>query len=198
MFDQRDIQSLRSAGIDDLGALIGAAADYVRRYPLLDPQSDATSLGDEEREVLRSVGARGLDTDPERVMETERANLRAVVAEYAQIAASAYTAREVAERLEVGLSRVRQLVGRRALYAIEGSAGRLFPRFQFGPAGPLPGLERVLGAIRPDAHPVAVERFFLHSTPDLESELLEGPLCPRDWLLSGNPPEPLLPLAAAV
>ena len=198
MIDPSDVSRLRSAGIDDLGLLVGAAADYVRRHPLDDSIPSAASLSTEEVEALRSVGARGLDARPDELDRMNRANLLAVTAEYARMVATADTARGVAERLDVSLSRVRQRVAERSLHAIDGPSGRVFPRFQFGPVGPLPGLERVLTAIRPGAHPIVVERFFVHPTLDLESDVVDGPLCPRDWLLSGNPVEPVVELAGAL
>lgn len=198
IFDQRDVECLRSVGIDDLGVLVSAAADYVRRYPMLEPPSDVDPLTLDERAVLRSVGARGLDSDSADIAALERSNVGRLAAEYAELISSAYSAREVSERLGVSSSRVRQLVGLRRLYAIDCSGGRKFPRFQFGPEGLLPASERILGAIRPDAHPIAIRRFFMQPTEDLRSDVLDEPLCPRDWLLLGNSPDVLLPLAAAI
>lgn len=56
----------------------------------------------------------------------------------------------------------------------------------------------MLADIRPGAHPIAVERFFVTPTENLESELVDDAMCPRDWLLSGNPVEPVVMLAREV
>ena len=54
----------------------------------------------------------------------------------------------------------------------------------------------VVRALRPGAHPVAIQNFFASPNPDLYlDEGEERPLSPRDWLLSGGGPEVLVPLA---
>ena len=100
-----------------------------------------------------------------------------------------------AARLGVVASRVRQRVTERSLYAVDGPGGRVFPAFQFGPSGALPGLGRVLAAIDPSVHPITVERFFLAPIGDLESDVAGGPLSPRDWLLTSLPVDDVVLLA---
>lgn len=195
MLNRKDVASLEQAGIRSVDALIAAAADFVRRHPLRDPALEPNPLSVEEEEFLRSTGARGLDKDDE-APAARRANLTVVTAEFAQMVASADTVQQVAERLGVKSSRIRQRIGERSLYVIEGPAGRVFPRFQFTATGVLPGLATVLAAIDPQMHPVAVERFFLSVSPDLESELVDEPMSPRDWLLAGHPAEPIAVLAS--
>ena len=197
MIDRSDLATLERAGIEDVGALVAVAADFVRRCPVREPSRTVAPLSASEQEFLRSTGARGLDADDAAVAAAERSNLTVLAAEYGQLVASADSAARVAERLGVKASRVRQRVGDRSLYAIETSGGRVFPRFQFAGDRTLPGLDRVLGALDPDAHPVAVARFFLTPTPDLESDLVDGAVSPRDWLLAGLPAEPVAELAAA-
>ena len=197
MIDQSDVTTLEKAGIDDVGALVAVAADFVRRCPVREPSRPVVPLSASEQEFLRSTGARGLDADDAAVAAAERSNLMILAAEYGQLVASADSAARVAERLGVKASRVRQRVGDRSLYSIEASGGRVFPVFQFAGSRTLPGLDRVLGALDPDAHPVAVARFFLTPTPDLESDLVDGVVSPRDWLLAGLPVGPVAELAAA-
>ena len=72
------------------------------------------------------------------------------------------------------------------------------PRFQFGPKGTLAGLEAVLRALRPEAHPVAVQRFFMDTHPDLTSDTLNRALSPHEWLLTGHPPEAVVVLVGEV
>ncbi len=197
VINRRDVTVLENAGISDIGALVAIAAEFVRRCPVREPSESTVPLSASEQESLRSLGARGLDADDDTVARAERSNLMTLTAEYAQLVASADSATQVAERLGVKASRVRQRVGDRSLYSIETAGGRVFPRFQFAGPRTLPGLERVLRAFDPDAHPVAVARFFLSRTSDLESEVVDGEVSPRDWLLAGLPVEPVVELAAA-
>lgn len=98
--------------------------------------------------------------------------------------------------LDIPADRVRQRIQDRTLYAVEGLAGQwVFPRFQFADGRCLPGLEAVLAAINSQAHPVAVQRFFLMQTVDLESLEIGRALSPREWLASGHPPDPVVMLA---
>jgi len=197
MIDRHDVATLRQAGLDDIGTLVSLAADFVRRCPVRDPEPVEATLSITEREFLRSVGGRGADADEIVVAEAERTNLMTLAAEYAQLVASADSMAEVAERLGVKSSRIRQRIGNRSLYAIDTGGSRVFPRFQFSGAATLPGFGEVLGAFDPDTHPVAVARFFLTPTSDLESDLADGAVSPRDWLLAGLPAEPVVRLAAA-
>ena len=197
MIDSQDVATLRQAGVDDIGVLVALAADFVRRCPVRDPESADATLSAAERTFLRSVGGRGVDADEAVVAEAERTNLTTLAAEYAQLVASADSMSEVAERLGVKSSRIRQRIGNRSLCAIDTGGTRVFPRFQFAGATTLPGLGEVLGAFDPDTHPVALARFFLTPTSDLESDLADGAISPREWLLAGLPVEAVVELAAA-
>ena len=197
MIDQDDVTVLENPGIGDIGALVAVAADFVRRCPIRDPWDSATPLSAPEAEFLRSLGARGLDADDATVARAERSNLLTLAAEYAQLVASADSAALVGKPLDEKSNRVRQRVDDRSLHSIETSGGRVFPRFQFARSRTLPGLERVLRAFDPDPHPVAVARFFLTATSDLESEPFDGAVSPREWLLAGFTIEPVVELAAA-
>lgn len=115
-----------------------------------------------------------------------------IAGEFAQMVTTALSQKEVAELLGVSTSRIRQKLEAGELYAVRTTGGRVCPRFQFGPGGTLPGLESVLRALRPEAHPVAVQRFFMEVHPDLESEALNRALSPHEWLLTGHSPEALV------
>ena len=189
--DARDLLALREAGITDVAALIGAAADFVRRHPIHDRDPGSSPLSEREEAFLRACGADGLDG----VTRAGRDNLARVAGEYAQLVASALSVRQTAERLGVSPSRVRQRILERSLYAFDGPSGRILPRFQFAGDGALPGLAEVLRAINSEAHPLAVESFFLEPTPDLEPDRVGEALSPHDWLLSGHSVQPVLMLA---
>lgn len=82
--------------------------------------------------------------------------------------------------------RIRQRIDERSLYAVASHKGRVCPLWQFYEGKTLPGLEQVLKAISPAAHPIAVLNFFMNPNPDLESPILDAQLSPRDWLISGH------------
>ena len=189
-----DMDVLRTAGIDSVDTLIQAAARFVREHRQAPPPTTAP-LSDAERELLRDAGASGLDdddADPAAPMDFVD-----VVGQYAQLLAGAYTTEAVCRRLGVVASRVRQRVVERSLYAIDAADGqRRFPAFQFAdPVGALPRLRDVLPEIDRSVHPVTVERFFLTPHGDLESDLAERVLSPRDWLILELPVDKVVLLA---
>ena len=188
----QDLDVLHRAGIDDVDVLIRAAAQFVREH-LPSRHAASPPLSAHERRLLRDAGAVGLDGDePEPALQAGPAD---VVGQYARLVAGARSAVETASRLGVAASRVGQRVTERSLYAIDGPDGPVFPAFQFGPSGTLPGLGRVLAAIDSSVHPITVERFFLTPTVDLESDVAGGPLSPRDWLLTALPVDDVVLLA---
>lgn len=195
MLNQQDVKTLE--GVGRLDEFIAAAAHYIRHHPVNDASPVAAAMSRDEADLFRALGGRGLDADDSKLASARRSNVMVLAAEYAQMVAGAKSIAEVTEYLGVKPSRVRQRVVSRSLYAIDGPNGRVFPRFQFTESGVLPGLSKVLDAIDDDAHPVAVERFFLTPTEDLESELTGEPVAPRDWLLAGLPVGPVAELARA-
>jgi hypothetical protein len=111
--------------------------------------------------------------------------------------ASALSQSQAAQLLGVDQSRIRQRIGQGTLYTITGENNvKVLPRFQFTDEGVLPGLEKVLPVINNEAHPIAVQRFFLTVSSDLYSEELQANLSPRDWLISGHNPDAVVRMAA--
>ena len=189
---KKDRQTLEAAGIDDIDRLAAAAAAFLRDYPLYTAQVLPNALSADEEAFLKQGGAVGVgDARSLHVTDT----VEAVAGEYAQMVAGAYTQRQTAELLGVTTSRIRQRIDEHSLYTLTGPGGRVCPRFQFADNATLRGLEAVLAALSPQAHPVAVQRFFLGVSADLDSETLGRPLSPRDWLLTGHAVEPVVILA---
>ncbi len=56
----------------------------------------------------------------------------------------------------------------------------------------------MLRAIPIDTYPIAVARFFETATSDLESDLFDAPVSPRDWLLAGLSADAVAELAAGL
>ena len=182
---------MREAGITDTVALIGAAADFVRRHPIHDRAPGSSPLSEREEAFLRACGADGLGG----VTRAGRDHLARLAGEYAQLVASALSVERTAERLGTSPSRIRRRILERSPYAFDGPSGRVPPRFQFAADGVLPGPVEVVRAISPEACPPTVESFFLEPTPELEPERAGEALSLRDWLLSGHSARPVLALA---
>jgi len=121
--------------------------------------------------------------------------LARTAARYAALRAAALTEPEAAALLGVSESRVRQRIGERTLYAVRAGRERRLPRFQFSEDGLVPNVGEVLREVPEDAHPLAVEGWFVGPDPDLILEGEDASLSPRDWLLSGGSAEVLRPLA---
>ena len=60
----------------------------------------------------------------------------------------------------------------------------------------MPGLARVVPRLRPEVHPLKVERWFLQPNPDLSADDGSGAWSPRAWLIAGGDPARVADLAA--
>ncbi|MCB1855849.1 MAG: excisionase family DNA-binding protein [Halieaceae bacterium] len=195
MLTEADRTTLAEAGITNIDRLASAAAAFLRAHPIYEVPPVTNALSETEESFLRDAGARGVGAWSD---DSAADNVAVIAGEFAQMVTTALSQKEVAELLGVSTSRIRQKLEAGELYAVRTTGGRVCPRFQFGPGGTLPGLESVLRALRPEAHPVAVQRFFMEVHPDLESEALNRALSPHEWLLTGHSPETLVVLASEV
>ena len=184
-------RAFQSAGITDENAVLEAAAAFIMRHPPLHPLA-TNALSMEEQEVLRTGGA---TTAVREKSDYLSGNIATIAGEFGQMAAGSLSLADTAEYLGVTPSRIRQRIAARSLYVINGPNGRVCPRFQFIDGSSLRGLDQVLPTIRNDAHPVIVQRFFFTISPDLEAEILDCDLSPRDWLLAGHDPQAVVLLA---
>jgi hypothetical protein len=107
----------------------------------------------------------------------------------AHLAATAFTAEEVATGLGVSASRVRQKRLAGELWAISDGQTWVFPVLQFEtgangrPARQIRGLDQVLKALPADLHPVAMAGFLRTPQPDL----FHGQaMTPVEWLRDGG------------
>jgi hypothetical protein len=122
-------------------------------------------------------------------------------AHMARLYSTAYSAAEVRHGLGVSDSRVRQRRLAHTLWAIDDGGAWVYPALQFqttGRDGPVTlkavrGLDEVLAAlITRDLHPTAIADFIMTAQPDLR--IGGEPASVRDWLLHGEPVEPVLAL----
>ena len=192
MLARKDDDTLRAAGVDSAD-LLAAAAAFIRTHPLRTVPQASMALSVTEAEFLNEGGALEVESVDQIIPTT---NLVAITSEYAQMVATALSQKDTAELLQVSTSRIRQRMDAHTLYSMDVGAGRVCPQFQFSDQGTLPGLDELLTAISEQAHPVAVQRFFLTPNTDLESTEVPDAMSPREWLLSGHSVEPVCLLAA--
>jgi hypothetical protein len=124
-----------------------------------------------------------------------RSPLIQTAADYAALLATALSVPELARRLGVDQSRIRQRIARHTLIAVKDAAAWRLPLFQLDDMGQqlVPGLAAVAPRLA-GVHPVAVARWFTLPHSDLVDD--EGrPISPRVWLLSGGDPDDVAALA---
>lgn len=110
---------------------------------------------------------------------------------FVALLADSDTPEVVATRLARDISRVRQRVRERTLWALAADTGVRLPRVQFNDDGSeIAGMGSVLRTLPGDLHPVSVFRWLTTPVADLTaSDEGDVPLSPRDWLRSGGGPD---------
>ena len=173
-------------------AVTQAAATFIQLHPLYTVPPSAQDLSEHELKVLEEGGFPKL---PAEISLGD--NIAIVAGEIGVLIASALSQAQAAHLLGVDPSRIRQRISQGSLYAITDENNvKVLPRFQFTDKGALPGLDKILPVIHKEAHPIAVQRFFLTPNADLFSEELQANLSPRDWLMTGHQSEPIVKMAA--
>lgn len=122
-------------------------------------------------------------------------SLASTVSKYAAMLATGLTTEETARLLNVSTGRIRQRLAERTLYGIKSGHGYRLLIFQFENAGAVPRVGKVLRALDPALHPVAVLNWFTRPSPELLFDKGETPVSPRDWLLAGGHPDITIALA---
>ncbi|HEX5416305.1 MAG TPA: hypothetical protein VFZ25_11610 [Chloroflexota bacterium] len=119
-------------------------------------------------------------------------------AAYAALLASSLTVAQTARLLGIDASRIRHRLAERTLYGIREKSGWRLPAFQFTTNGLIPGIERVIPALPPSLHPLAVLGWFTRPNSDLHDDADQTPISPLDWLQTGRNPEPVAQLARGI
>ena len=182
------IEPFRKAGldltVDDLERIVMDAAQ--RLLPEQPPSDGRSELSAAEVMFLERGGVTPSDLSPADQGATSA--LAQTAADYAVLLAASLTSSEVAVRIGVDESRVRQRISQHSLYAVRDGRGWRVPAFQLDATGKalVPGLERIVPHLY-DAHLVEVARWFLSPQVDLEGPN-EEPMSPRQWLLTGHDP----------
>jgi len=139
------------------------------------------ALPEHERALMEAHGVDFTLNKPDAIAMRSKA-----AALYSVIVASAFDADRVCSHLNVSKSRLRQRVIEGSLFAIAEGGHRVYPTFQFTPAGVIRGLPDVLDALGKNRHPLAVYRFFCTPTFDLEIPGDDEAVSPREYLESGG------------
>jgi excisionase family DNA binding protein len=169
--------------------LLRTLEEMTRASTLPDPRRELTA------EEVKALESGGFDLLPiERDGVDDPITRTAVL--YAALRADSLSVQEAASLLKVNESRVRQLLGSRALYGFKDGHVWRIPRFQFEEDHILPGLDQVMPFLSASLHPVEVYTWFTTPDPDLESDNGEAPLSPYDWLRGGRSPAPVASVAA--
>jgi len=182
----------RRFGVDEeeFAAALAAFADRVGPLAVVDVRP-VDYFGEAQQSTLRSLGASLKPLRP-----TELGPIAALAAAYAELVARSVGVAEVAQRLGVDPSRVRQRIYARSLYAFKHRGGWLVPAFQLEGPKLVPGIEVAVARLSPELHPVAVSRWF--TTPSSDLVLGDDPASPIAWLSSGGPPVAVAQLAGSV
>lgn len=175
-----------------LSSLLKASGLNVSWVPLRSTRKTDSALSPSERAVLRSGGAR-LDNG-----SLDQASAQAVllelVTESRRLISDAYDTKAVANLMGVPESDVERDVHRvpPRFNGIQLKTNRLvLPGWQFTKSGPIPHLQSVLNCMAP-LSPLALNRFMLTPHQDLEHQ--DRRISPREWLVRGYEPKPVLDL----
>jgi hypothetical protein len=118
-------------------------------------------------------------------------------AKLASILASALTISDAATRLGVDASTLRHRLAARTLYTLRVDGTWRLPLFQFTDTldAIVPGFGELAAALG-DLHPIDVFNWF--TLPNVDLEVAERSVSPREWLLSGGNPKRLIGLLEEV
>lgn len=161
-------------------------AGFTSLLPAIDPALPAAEL-----QALAAVGLRATSRTRERA-ESARGRYAAT---FLDLFNNADTPAELAQKLGLDPSRIRQRIRDRSLLAIELNGEKRVPRFQFEGTVEVPGLARVLAAAGDRMTPLAFAMWFLTPTADLATDEDDAPISPRDWLLRTGDVETVLAIA---
>ena len=195
--DRKDVVRLRRALEDagvgsDLAAFVGLVGEALRETrPVTRSLGGPSDLTEREIAELRAIGlspeapdgAEAFATATERTL----ANMTALLADSLSV-------EQVSARLGVHQSRVRQMLGERALYGIKRGHEWRVPAFQFVGERTVRNLGPVIKATPENLHPMELSNWF--NLPDAGLYVNDASMSPREWLESGGDPQRASAIAA--
>lgn len=150
-----------------------------------------SALPEAEASALAAVGMR---TTPRTRQAAASARGR-YVATFLELFQQADTPAELAEKLGLDPSRIRQRIREGTLLAVELNGEKRVPWFQFERGIEVPGLPKLLAAVGDKVSPLAFAMWFLTPTPDFLSADKGRSVSPREWLLRTGDVDSVLALA---
>jgi len=186
-YDYFTARGLRPTAPESLNAALREVLDAMPAVLYGEPSGELTPA---ERAVLKEGGV-DLEATPKRDPLAETA------VQFAAMIQSSPTTKEIAHRLGIPESQVRQMIARRTLYSILLNNRRYIPLFQFEKDGALvPNITKVNATLSPDLHPVEVYDWYTQPDPDLFlGDDVDATLSPLSWLRSGGDVKKLVMLA---
>lgn len=149
-------------------------------------RSTPGALSNHDRDVLLAVGVAEADLDTDAtndLIQTRASNL-------IRLAAESGTVAQTAGRLHRSEQRIRGAIADGSLYGVKiGKSWRL-PVWQFHDGQVLPHLRKVIAAIPAGTSALSIGNLMTTSTRELFLD--DQPVSPRDWLLAGGDPEPVV------
>lgn len=175
---------------DDFTSALVEFADRAGPLALVDVRP-ADYFGEPQQAALRKLGA-----SLEPLRPDELGPVAVLAAAHAELVSKSLRVAEVAKRLAVDTSRVRQRIYARSLYAFKDQGGWLVPAFQMRGSDLVTGIDAAVSRLPVMLHPVAVSRWFTSANVDLV--LGNEAVPPIVWLTSGGSPELVAALAEDV
>lgn len=173
--------------------LNAALAEAIGTYSVDLPSRPSAEMSATERAAFEALGVDVDDAGP-----TDRDPMQAGVIALARLIETALSVSDAAERLSVTDSRIHQRITAGGIYSFRIEGRRYIPAFQFRGRELVPNIAVVNQALPANLHPVAVERWYATSDPDLVDEDSGSPLAPLQWLLEGRDPASPARLAEAL
>jgi hypothetical protein len=172
----------------DAKEVLAAMMRLATTTPVGEAAKAGHALTDQDEKVLREAGSLAQQPMP----VGTRASTATTVSTLALVS-DALTVKEAADLLGVTSGRIRQRITARSLLAFDAGGTWKLPTFQFDGNKVVRGLDRVVPALPPDAHPLVVHRFLTTPHPDLD---VDGePTTPLSWLIGGGDVEVVAGLA---
>jgi hypothetical protein len=186
--------SLRARGIvsdpRQFEKLLREAIEAFPQVALVDPRTELSERG------INVLESGGFDLSPRDLGEGDP--IARAAAQLAALANASFTAKEAAELLRVDRTRIFQRLNtnrRPSLYGFRWHGEWRLPTFQFEGEQILPNFDKIMAVLPRDLHPLSVYRWFTTPTPDLRDRNLGRDVSPREWLLLGNDPAPVVHIA---
>lgn len=171
--------------VDEFVELVTTALSTPERAP--EPADPGSQFRADELAELTSAGLDLQDRQRDPAAQTAVLHVR--------LLATALTVEQVAARLGVDQSRIRQRLGDRTLYGVKAGRAWRLPTWQFlHEGGVAPGIEAVLPALPTSVHPVAVWRWMTKPATDLEHDGVAT--SPLGWLAAGLDPSAVADIAS--